>query len=104
MSEVAFIDTSVLCNIVPVPGRAQDHEEVIAEMSERLGRGVEFILPITAVIETGNFIAQIADGRQRRTAAEKLRDILKFVAAGEAPWILHDFPWDATFLTELLDE
>jgi len=32
--EVIFIDTSILCNIVPVPGFNQDQEEVRAEMSD----------------------------------------------------------------------
>lgn len=32
--EIIFIDTSILCNIVPVPGFNQDQEEVRAEMGD----------------------------------------------------------------------
>lgn len=32
--EVIFIDTSILCNIVPVPGFNQEQEEVRAEMGD----------------------------------------------------------------------
>ena len=64
--EVIFIDTSILCNIVPVPGFNQDQEEVRAEMKELVEKKAKFVLPITAVIETGNHIAQLPDGDKRR--------------------------------------
>lgn len=98
-----FIDTSILCNLIPVPGRNQQENEVRNEMSTRLKAGQKFILPITAVIETGNFIAQISDGRQRLTTATKLEEILRFICAGKAPWVLHDVSWNQAFLEEFLD-
>ncbi len=103
MPAVTFIDTSVLCNLVPVPGRDQHAGEVRSEMSGRLAAGERFILPITAVIETGNFIAQISDGRVRRQTAEKLSGILRLICEGKAPWVLHDVAWDRDFLNHLLD-
>lgn|GEM_PF-4281173 len=41
---------------------------------------------ITAVIETGNHIAQLADGQLRRQLADKLSDLLKLVVTNQAPW------------------
>jgi hypothetical protein len=98
-----FIDTSILCNLIPVPGRNQQENEVRNEMSTRLKAGQKFILPITAVIETGNFVAQISDGRQRLTTATKLEEILRLICAGKAPWVLHDVSWNQAFLEEFLD-
>ena len=103
MLGVSFIDTSVLCNLVPVPGRDQNADKVRHEMKERLDRREQFILPITSVIETGNFIAQLSDGRERRNTAEKLDKILKMICEGKAPWVLHDVAWDRSFLQQMLD-
>ncbi|ROS65449.1 hypothetical protein EDF42_1873 [Curtobacterium sp. PhB172] len=103
MSAISFIDTSVLCNLVPVPGFDQQREKVLQEMAERLDGGEEFILPITSVIETGNHIAQLSSGGVRREAASKLDTLLRFICDGQAPWVLHDVAWDRDFLRQLLD-
>lgn len=103
MSRVSFIDTTVLCNLVPVPGRDQNADEVKRDMAERMRQQERFILPITSVIETGNFIGQVADGRLRRRTAEKLDQILRLICEGKAPWVLHDVAWDRKFLGQMLD-
>ncbi|MEV0110200.1 hypothetical protein AB0H42_28225 [Nocardia sp. NPDC050799] len=103
MRAVAFIDTSVLCNLVPVPGRDQQRDDVQEEMRHRLSKDEQFILPITAVVETGNFIAQLDDGGLRRTTAQKLQAILRFICEGRSPWVLHDVPWNRHFLEKLLE-
>ena len=54
---VALIDTSVFCNIVPVPGRAQARETVLARLEELIGARTALLLPMAAVLETGNHIA-----------------------------------------------
>lgn len=102
MPQIEFIDTSVLCNIVPIPKFDQDREAIVAEMAEKMERGVEFILPITAVIETGNHIAQVADGTARRTAAQNLESLLRMVIESKAPWTLHEIAWDKGFLERFL--
>lgn len=101
-SAVVFIDTSILCNLVPVPGKDQRRHAVQAEMRARLAEGEQFVLPITSVIETGNFIAQLPDGGRRRAAAETLQKLLLLVCRGEAPWVLHDVAWNADFLEHFL--
>jgi hypothetical protein len=103
MGSISFIDTSILCNLVPVPGFDQQHEQILAEMGDRLNNGEEFILPITSVIETGNHIAQLSSGSARRQAATKLDALLRLICAGRAPWVLHDVAWDSSFLQQLLD-
>ncbi|MEU4536422.1 hypothetical protein AB0G15_16305 [Streptosporangium sp. NPDC023825] len=56
-------------------------------------RSFDLILPVTAVIETGNHIAQLSDGRLRRQPADKLSDLLGLVITGQAPWVLHTVEW-----------
>lgn len=103
MRTVWFVDTSVVCNLLPVPGRDQDREDVINEMRERQTTGSVFILPLTAVVETGNHISQLHDGRLRRQTAEKFRDLLRLVVAEKAPWKLHVFSWGKEMLEQLID-
>ncbi len=103
MRSMVFIDTSVLCNLVPVPGKDQNQEIVREELKIRIERGEQFILPITAVVETGNFIAQLNNGGLRRIAAQKLEAILRSICDGRSPWVLHDVPWDRNFLETLLE-
>ena len=100
---IVFIDTSIFCNMVPVPGRDQHREEVLEEYQARLARGDKMILPITAVIESGNFIAQIADGAVRRTTAGKFSAVLSLIAKGRAPWVLNSVTWDGQFISDLVD-
>lgn len=96
---VAFIDTSVLCNLVRVPGRDQHSERITTEFAERAGQGELFVIPVTAVIETGNHIAQ-ATG-DRRAAADRLVGLLRAAMAESTPWKLNAATWDDRFLTEL---
>lgn len=98
---VAFVDTSVLCNILAVPHRDQDHRSVLAELTERR-KTHDLILPVTAVIETGNHIAQIADGRLRRSCAEKFSAVLRMVVERKAPWTLNRVEWDEAYLLDLI--
>lgn len=97
---VRFIDTSVLCNLIDVPGRNQHRDEVRAEFRELLEADrTRFIIPVTTVIETGNHIAN-ANG-DRRSAAERLERLLVSSVENEAPWQLHSVAWDAGFLEAL---
>lgn len=100
---VTFVDTSVLCNIIPIPGRCQRETEARADLVQRLGRGETLVLPVTAVVEAGNFVAQIPDGNLRRATASTFSGILEMVASNQAPWVLHEFPWDGAFLLGLVE-
>jgi hypothetical protein len=103
MSTVLFVDTSILCNLLPIPGRDQDRQEVLAEMRMFQEAGHVLILPLTAVVEAGNFIAQVSDGRARRTTATRFSQMLELIIQGRAPWILHQFQWGGEFLRNLVE-
>ena len=97
---VRFVDTSVLCNLLDVPGRNQHRDEIRAEFEALVREGsTRFVIPVTTVIETGNHIAN-ADG-DRRAAAERLDRLLAQAARDDAPWQLHAVTWDARFLDAL---
>ena len=96
---VEFVDTSILVELIDVPGKAQQVDEIRAQLLDRVGRRVDLVLPTAAVIETGNHIHHVGDGRARRRCATTFAGMLDLSARGEAPWVLHDATWDA----ELLD-
>lgn len=98
---VTFIDTSVLCNVLEVPGFCQDSKRIKSEMRERMTAGEKFILPMTAVIETGNHIAHIPNGDSRRKAAVKFSELIELVITQRAPWTLNHFEWGEDFLFTL---
>ena len=85
---VVFVDTSVLCNLLGVPKKAQHREQITAELVERR-KTSDLVLPITAIIETGNHIAQIGDGYGRRECAQMFARFIEMMIARETPWVLH---------------
>ncbi|MFC4591467.1 hypothetical protein [Sphaerisporangium corydalis] len=98
---VEFVDTSVLCNLLDIPGKNQDRLAVLEELQRKRTAG-DLILPVTTVIETGNHIAQLKDGHHRRDRATRLHELLVLVIDGKAPWVLHTVEWGEGFLRQLL--
>jgi hypothetical protein len=96
--QVTFIDTSVLVEVLKVPGKNQRYAEITAELRERLEARQSMILPTAAIIETGNHIAHVDDGGQRRSLAEGLARLLKATVAESAPWTLNGGRWDGDLL------
>ena len=102
VSEVVIVDTTVLLNVLNVPRRNQDHHEVCDQLEELVEAGANLLLPLAAVFETGNHIAQLPDGGQRRRHAEVFRDQVQIAVNGEAPWALIPLP-DSVQLAKWLD-
>ncbi len=74
MSGIVIVDTSVFLNVLDVPGFNQDREADLSQFSDFIEAGANLLLPIAAIFEAGNHIAQLADGQQRRRYAETFKD------------------------------
>ncbi|GMQ55887.1 hypothetical protein AN1V17_02790 [Vallitalea sediminicola] len=84
---VHFIDTSVLVNILDIPNMNACREIVLEEFESLKESGIDtLILPLATIIETGNHIAHISDGRIRRDKGTNMAGMLKDMAEGNAPW------------------
>lgn len=83
---ICLLDTSIFCNVLMVPGRCADQEEIVGEMESKIELGESLLLPLATIIETGNHIAHCPRGDQRRRAAKRLVDSIKAAAEGRAPW------------------
>lgn len=92
MAEVAIVDTSILCNILDIPKKNQDRQEVMEELGKLLENGTNLLLPMATVYETGNHIAQIGNGNQQRQFAEKFVEEVKKAISGDAPWTVMQVP------------
>lgn len=104
MTRIIFVDTSVLLCILDVPGKNQDRDAVVRRFADLATAGSNtLILPVAAVIETGNHIAHLSDGSVRRTRMEKLARILQDSATATAPWVVGRADWNAAFLQLLID-
>jgi hypothetical protein len=90
---VVLMDTSVFCNILNVEGCNQDHESVIAVLKTFIRQRDTLLLPMAAVIETGNHIAHIPDGELRRQTAVRFSGQVKEAITGNAPWTAMRF-WE----------
>lgn len=87
MRTVLFLDTSILLNLLEVPNKSQNIDEVREKFRNYCEEAnVTLILPFAAIIETGNHIAHIKDGNIRKVCADKMAMLLEMTARNEAPW------------------
>lgn len=92
MTTVCIIDTTVFLNLLNVPSRNQDIDKVANDYREYVQLGATFILPMAAIIETGNHIAQNGNGFVRRETAKRFCDTVKEAFKGDNPFRPSEFP------------
>jgi hypothetical protein len=86
MSAVVIIDTSIFLNVLDVPSFNQDRRAVFQDFQNYIQDGANILLPMAAIFETGNHIAQLSNGGNRRRFAAKFADQVKKALSGDAPW------------------
>ena len=92
MQQVIIIDTSILCVYLEVPGKEivgkdddkWDKQRVDQSLDERIKHKAQFIVPVAAIIETGNHIAQA--NHQRFVTANRFANLLIQMANREMLW------------------
>ncbi|MFG6432449.1 type II toxin-antitoxin system VapC family toxin [Roseateles sp. LYH14W] len=92
MSAIVIVDTSVLLNILDVPGRNESRAGVLTELGKLIETSDHLFIPMAAIVEVGNHIAQLGNGAQRRAAAERFIAEVRKALADEAPWKPINFP------------
>ncbi len=113
MNKVLIIDTSILCVYLEVPGKdtcgsktnqwnKQRVDELLKKEEQEL---TILVLPLAAIIETGNHIAQ--SGAKRYEIAQALAEIMLKAADNETPWAAfteQSVLWDIQGLKNLAAE
>jgi hypothetical protein len=104
MREIVLVDTSILCELLRLPGKFNEerHKDVREQVAIGQESGDLFILPLATVIETGNHIGQIANGALRRRAAVAFSELLRAALDDRVSW-LHTLAWGDDGLGELAD-
>lgn len=62
--------------------------EVLDELDRAITNNETMILPLSAIIETGNHIAHLPNGDARRKSAINFSELLRKTARREFPWTL----------------
>lgn len=110
MNKVLVMDTSILCVYLKVPDMNDcgsdddkwDYDRVFHKISDEMNENSTLVLPMAALIETGNHIAHA--NRERYETAKKLSEIIFKVANEEEPWAAFTFQrklWDEKGLIKL---
>lgn len=87
MKTIAIVDTSVLCEIIAIPGKSTSSGAYKTQLEHKLRNGEGIALPLTTILETGNHVGHIVDGAARRDRAEKLARLVDDVLARTVPFI-----------------
>lgn len=87
MNDIVIVDTSVFVCMLDLPGEdTSRRDEVIAEFRQCVQRGDFLLLPISSIIETGNWVARRSDGHLRRKCADRfVQEVLRSLR-GESPF------------------
>jgi hypothetical protein len=87
MSDIVIVDTNVFVCILDLPGEdTTRRDDVMAEFRDSIRRGDFLLLPISSIIETGNWVARVSDGQLRRKhAARFVKEVLRSLR-GESPF------------------
>lgn len=101
MSAIVLLDTSIYLNILKVPGYNMDAQEVFEEFKKRINAKDSFLLPFATILETGNHISRISDGRLRRVWASNMVKDVEDALNGIAPYRPTSFPDREEFLSWL---
>jgi hypothetical protein len=101
MGDIVLLDTTVYLNILDVPGRNQEREDILAEFALRIENGDNFLLPMASIWETGNHISHLADGDLRRQYAGKLVRDVRDAINGGPPYRPTYFPGREVFMVWL---
>ncbi|HEU4965797.1 MAG TPA: hypothetical protein VFV52_18460 [Bacilli bacterium] len=114
MSKVLVLDTSMLCCWLQVPGKDTcvapdgkwDFDRVNEKIQAEKEENTTFVIPLAAIIETGNHIAQAKTGNRYEVAC-KLAEIMRQTAESLSPWAAFDNQshfWKGDGLKQLASE
>ncbi|HKE19614.1 MAG TPA: hypothetical protein VKB80_32280 [Kofleriaceae bacterium] len=107
MSAVAIVDTTIVCELLAIPGKSQgDATPILRMLEEKVARGEKLFLPLAAVFETGNHVGGLPSGTTRRHCADKLVSMVTDALELRSPFVAMQLPDPdlmRTWLTEFPD-
>jgi hypothetical protein len=92
---IELLDTSILVTLLRVPGESDNVDDVEADFEARRRAGVQFHLPVGALVEAAKHVEWIHDGNARRSCAERFHLMIERTLNRETPWTLNEVEWEA---------
>lgn len=92
MPDVVIVDSSILLNVLDIPGFNQDRNDVFRQFRTLVSAGHLFLLPLAAVFETGDHLADLSDGGERRRHARRFQSSMLEALDGQVPWAPIELP------------
>lgn len=89
---IIILDTSVLCPLLRVPQRDEQHAEVVSTLKTLAPPAVQILLPAAVLIETSNHIAQCTGERYRLA-----QGLVALIEAARDP---RDLSWSIVGMSE----
>lgn len=89
---IVVMDTCILLELLDVPKHNERHSDITEEFQRLEDIGADLILPMAAIIEAGNHIADLPNGHDRRVAAKRYVTAVREAIQGQAPWQTTQFP------------
>ncbi len=86
MRAICLVDTSVFVEILNVPFMASQHSAITDQVALKINAKNSLFLPMATVLETGNHIGQIGDGKNRRQCAERFVKQVQLAIDGNSPF------------------
>ncbi len=86
------VHLSIACSTPPFSARFLEVPKLSgilrfdAELEAKVRRRESLVLPMSGILETGNHVGQVGDGRQRREVAKKFILLIQQAIRGEAPF------------------
>src|ERR1700747_109725 len=102
MRLVQLLDTSILVELLEVPGECSRHAATVAELDRRSESSVELQMPVATIVEAGAHVGRIGDGYQRRECATRLAAMVERTLERITPWSFTPLDWDEALLSELV--
>jgi hypothetical protein len=112
MRKTLILDTSILCTWLRVTGKETcgpdnnrwDYDRVSEKINAEIEAGTTLVLPLAAIIETGNHIAQCPGNRY--ALANNFAEFIRSAANADTPWAAFTHQstlWSKDGLSQLAD-
>lgn len=102
MRQLQLLDTSILVELLQVPGECARHDTTLAEFDARSAQATELQMPVAAIVEAGAHVGRIANGHERRACGRRFVNMVRSTVDRVAPWSFTPLDWDVAFLSELI--
>ena len=103
MRRLELVDTSIVVELLRVPGKSGRHAETVEAFEDRAASGIELQMPVAAVIQAGAHVGRLGDGYERRRCADLLAALITNTIEKAVPWSFTPLAWDRELLVQLIN-